>query len=177
MARRKPFISDELWEKISPLLPPEKPGKRGGRPRCNNREVLEGILWVLKTGAPWVDLPQGYPSSTTCWRRLVTWEEQGIWLNIWQTFLGSLDEKHLLDWKEFFVDGSFSPAKKGGFASDRPKKAREPNGWLRRMEREFQSLCTLSRRLGLKSSSSKPLSPMSESPRKGLGGQKTSPKE
>jgi len=74
---------------------------------------MKGILWVLKTGAPWVDLPQRCPSSSTCWRRLVIWEEKGIWLNVWQTFLGLLDEKHLLDWKEFFIDGSFSPAKKG----------------------------------------------------------------
>lgn len=166
MARRKPFVSDELWEKVSPLLPPEKPGKLGGRPRRNNREVLEGILWVLKTGAPWIDLPQGYPSPATCWRRLVNWEKKGIWLNIWQVFLGALDDKHRLEWKEFFVDGSFSPAKKGGFASARPRKAKEPNGWLRRMEREYQSLSTLSRRLEQKSSCSKKRSTKSESRKK-----------
>lgn len=154
MARRKPFISDKLWEMIAPLLPTGKPTAKGGRPPRDSRECLEGILWILKTGAPWVDLPQRYPSPSTCWRRLVAWEEDGTWLKIWQVFLGALDERGKIDWEEFFVDGSFSPAKKGGFASDRPRRAREQNGWLPRMEKAYQSLCTLSRRLEQKSNSS-----------------------
>lgn len=125
MARRKPFVSDELWEKIAPFLPPERAGSAGGRPRRNNRDVLEGILWVLKTGAPWIDLPQGYPSSSTCWRRLAKWKEDGVWLKIWQAFQGALDKRHKLDWKGFFVDRSFSPAKKA--ALRRANRKRQGN--------------------------------------------------
>jgi transposase len=72
MAATSRFLNDNQWLKIAPLLPSEKPGSRGGRPKANNREVLEGILWVLRTGAPWRDLPKRYPSPSTFWRRKTT---------------------------------------------------------------------------------------------------------
>ena len=61
MARQKPLLTDQQWAKIKSLLPSERPGPKGGRPRCNNRKVLEGIRWVLKTGARWRDLPPEGP--------------------------------------------------------------------------------------------------------------------
>jgi len=51
-----------------------------GRPRANDRKVLEGILWILRSGARWQDLPEEFPSPVTCWRRLWDWEEQQVWL-------------------------------------------------------------------------------------------------
>jgi transposase len=69
MAAYNRFINDDQWQKIEPLLPKPKPG-RVGRPQADNRQVLEGILWILKTGAPWKDLPKRYPSPSTCWQRL-----------------------------------------------------------------------------------------------------------
>jgi transposase len=74
---------------------------------------LEGILWILQTGATWHFLPDEYPSPSTCWRRLKQWEEQGVWLRAWRTLLGALDEAGLLKWDEAFLDGSFASAKKG----------------------------------------------------------------
>ena len=68
-----------------------------GRPWADNREVLEGILWVLKTGARWRDLPPEYPSPSTCWRRLRLWEEQEVWLDVWRQFLAELDARGRLD--------------------------------------------------------------------------------
>jgi transposase len=59
----KPLVSDELWELIEPLLPPEPPKPKGGRPRVSNRQALTGILFVLKTGIPWADLPHGNRST------------------------------------------------------------------------------------------------------------------
>jgi transposase len=115
--------------KLEPLLPMMSPGKKCGRPWRNNRQVLEGILWVLKTGARWRDLPERYPSPSTCWRRLRLWEEMDIWLDIWRALLSQLDEQQYLQWEETFADGSFAPAKKGGSASGRPKKAKEQSGW------------------------------------------------
>ncbi len=73
-------------EMIQPLLPP---GGKQGRPRSDDRLVLEGILWVLRSGARWRDLPERYPSDSTCWRRLRDWEQEDVWLNIWTPKGGS----------------------------------------------------------------------------------------
>ena len=128
MAKRK-LLTDEQWAKIAPLLPAFPRSRKGGRKPCGNRPVFEGILWILRTGARWQDLPQEYPSPSTCWRRLRDWEEQGVWLDVWRAFLGQLDHKGQLDWSEAFADGSFAPAKKGGAASGRPNVARARSGW------------------------------------------------
>ncbi|HXX14813.1 MAG TPA: transposase [Candidatus Eremiobacteraceae bacterium] len=86
MARYGRLLTDAQWEKIRPLLPPARKSPQGGRPPANNRKVLEGILWILRSGARWQDLPEEFPSPTTCWRRLRAWEEQGIWLAIWHSW-------------------------------------------------------------------------------------------
>lgn len=129
MARRRKFLTDEQWEKIEPLLPELPRTRRGGRPWIENRKVLEGILWILRTGAPWADLPCEYPSPSTCWRRLRMWEEEGVWLKIWRGFLKQLDERKQLKWSESFMDGSFAPAKKGALRSGKPSGARARSGW------------------------------------------------
>ena len=120
------FLSDEQWAKIEPLLPTLR---SRGRPWADNRGVVEGILWVLKTGARWRDLPKEYPSASTCWRRLGQWEKQGVWLKVWRQFLCELDQRGKLDWSESFLDGSFAPAKKGASASAKPSGAKARSGW------------------------------------------------
>jgi len=129
MAKERWKLTDRQWKKVEPLLPKPPKSKKGGRPWADNRKVFEGILWVLRTGAPWADLPKEYPSPSTCWRRLRDWEEQDVWLTIWRAFLAELDEKGQLDWSEAFIDGSFAPAKKGATASARPSGARARSGW------------------------------------------------
>ncbi len=84
------LLNDWQWEIIQPLLPPLC---GFGRPRANDRLVLEGILWVLRSGARWRDLPERDPSASTCWRRLRDWEEEDLWLNIWRVFLSALDPR------------------------------------------------------------------------------------
>ena len=106
MARRR-CLTDQMWAKIGPLLPEMATGAEGGRPWRDNREVLEGILWILHTGAPWADLPEGHPSPTTCWRRMRRWEKQGVWLDVWRAVLAQLDEKVSVDWQEAFLHASF----------------------------------------------------------------------
>jgi transposase len=123
---QKAFLSDEQWAKIDPLLPKVR---SRGRPWADNRRVVEGILWVLKTGARWRDLPTEYPSASTCWRRLRQWEQQGVWLKVWRQFLSELDQRGKLDWSESFLDGSFAPAKKGARASAKPSGAKARSGW------------------------------------------------
>src|SRR5687767_14476920 len=109
MARER-FLSDAQWAKIDPLLPKLKSRGRGW---ADSREVLEGILWILRSGARWKDLPDEYPSYSTCWRRLRRWEEDGTWERVWRAFLAELDQNGWLDWEETFADGSFASAKKG----------------------------------------------------------------
>src|SRR5262249_33302470 len=92
MSRHDSELTDEQWMKIQPLSPKVKPSPAGGRSRADDRKCFEGILWVLRSGARWKDLPRQYPSPSICWRRLNDWEEQGVWLPIWRTFLGELDE-------------------------------------------------------------------------------------
>src|SRR5713101_6468269 len=113
MARYGRLLTDAQWEKIQPLLPKRPKRPRGGRPRADDRKVLEGILWILRSGARWQDLPEEFPHPSTCWRRLRDWEEQEVWLQIWRAFLSGLNERQRLDWSESFLDGSFAPAKKG----------------------------------------------------------------
>ena len=130
MNNRQRLMTDEQWELIEPLLPVAK-GRRDkrGRPWAGNRACLEGILWILQTGAAWRFLPTEFPSPSTCWRRLQRWEEQGVWLRAWRAFLGALDEEGLLEWEESFLDGSFAPAKKGALPSAKPSVARAQSGW------------------------------------------------
>lgn len=126
MSRSGPMLTDEQWEKIEPLLPRLQVGPRGGRPWAENRACLEGILWVLRTGARWKDLPDEYPSPSTCWRRLQRWEGDGTWVRAWRGFLAALDSQGRLEWSEAFIDGSFVPAKKGERPSARRSGGRAP---------------------------------------------------
>jgi len=79
MSRRtKRVLTDEQWQRIAPLLPQHPPSPKGGRPRADDRECLEGLLWLLRTGARWQDIPADLPSGSTCWRRLREWAREGI---------------------------------------------------------------------------------------------------
>lgn len=84
-----------------------------GRPRADDRRTLDAILFVLRTGCRWCDLPQELGSASTAWRRLKAWEESGVWEHIWRGVLSSLEAKDKLEWAQAFLDGSFVPAKKG----------------------------------------------------------------
>jgi len=108
-------LSDAQWQLIAAHLPPRK---RMGRPRADDRKTLEGILWVLRSGARWQDVPREYGSPTTCWRRLRQWEESGVWETLWRVILSALEAEQKLDWAQAFLDGSFVPAKKGALESD-----------------------------------------------------------
>jgi transposase len=139
-------LTEAQWLKIERLLPKEKPSPRGGRRRIDDREVMEGILWVLRSGARWKDLPREYPSATTCWRRLREWEETGVWLSIWRAFLSELDDEGQLDWHEVFADGTFAPAKKGVPRLERPNAERVRSLWWWQTARVCLSESNLPRR-------------------------------
>ena len=108
-------LTDNQWAVLEKLLP--KP-KRMGRPRADDRKTLNGILFVLKTGCAWADMPRQYGAYVTCWRRLQQWTADGTWERIWQALLGQLDAAGKIEWTQAFLDGSFVPAKKGAMPAD-----------------------------------------------------------
>lgn len=116
-----PLVSDELWELIEPLLPPEPPKPKGGRPRVPDRAALTGILFVLKTGIGWENLPQemGCGSGMTCWRRLRDWQEAGVWDRIHLACLERLQASDRIDWSRAAVDSVSVRAVFGGPERDR----------------------------------------------------------
>jgi transposase len=106
----KPMVSDELWSKIEPLLPPlAQPGRKGGRPPVPHRACLTGILFVLKTGIAWEDLPQemGCGCGMTCWRRLRDWHEAGVWKTLHETLLAELRAAGQLEMAAMIADASY----------------------------------------------------------------------
>lgn len=128
-------LTREQWEAIRVHLPHPKLSPRGGRPRVADRRCLEGILWILWTGAQWSELPRRYGSPSTCWRRLKQWEETRVLLKLWRAFLAQLNDQEKLRWDECFADGSFIPAKKGGPRSGKLSGARAQSGWFWSMAR------------------------------------------
>lgn len=101
---RRKELTDDQWARLAPLLPPEKP--RTGRPAKDHRTILEGILWVLRTGAPWRDLPEAYGSWKTVSSRFYRWQRAGIWGHILAALQRQADRDGRLDWTLHFLDGT-----------------------------------------------------------------------
>jgi transposase len=114
----KPLVTDELWDIVQPLLPPAKPRRKRypGRKPIDDRKALTGILFILKTGTAWEDLPAelGCGSGMTCWRRLRDWQAAGVWALLHQTLLSLLHAEQKIDWSRAFVDSSSVRAVFGG---------------------------------------------------------------
>src|ERR1051325_12105055 len=125
MARKTPRGgTDAQWEFIPPHLPEHPPSRKGGRPRADDRECLEGILWLLRTGARWRDIPVDMPSGSTCWRRLRDWADAGVLEDIQAALVQQLEELGKLDLRELFADATFIRAKKGAKRSAKRRLAR-----------------------------------------------------
>ena len=123
MAGSPPWaVSDELWGLVEPLLPQTPRRSRyPGRKRLPDRQALSGILFVLHTGIPWMQLPQelGYGSGYTCWRRLDEWQRAGVWERLHALLLSRLRAAGEIEWSRAIVDASHVQAKKGA-----PRRAR-----------------------------------------------------
>src|SRR6478609_4637156 len=96
----KMLVPDALWGIVEPLLPDAPPKPKGGRPRVPDRACLMGIVFVLKTGLPWEDLPQemGCGSGMTCWRRRRDWQHAGVWGRLVELLLAELQGADRIDW-------------------------------------------------------------------------------
>lgn len=103
-------LTNEQWAQLEPLLPPQKP--RTGRPSLEHRTVMNGILWVLRTGTPWRDLPERYGKWTTIYSRFQRWRKNGTWDRIFAKLQTIKDREGLIDWQIHFIDGSVVRAHK-----------------------------------------------------------------
>ena len=102
----KVYVSDERWEVLA--------GQGTmGRPRADDRAMLNAILHVLVSCCRWNDLPRAYGHYSTAWRRLRRWSADGTLLRLWRHLLGRLDTAGKLDWEHCALDGSYVPAKRG----------------------------------------------------------------
>ena len=122
MAAKPWVVSDELWERIEPLLPRvERRFRYPGRKRLPDRQALQGILFVLHTGMAWRHLPLelGFGGGSTCYRRLDEWQRAGVWERLHEVLLAELHADGLIEWGRAVADGSHVQAKKGA-----PKRAR-----------------------------------------------------
>lgn len=118
-------LTDAQWAFIEPLLPalPRRADRRG-RPWRDSREVFNGILWILRTGAQWSEMPDGYPPYQTCHRRFQQWRQSGVMDRLLEALAKDLERGGKIKLEECFIDGSFSAAKKGGAGVGETKRGK-----------------------------------------------------
>jgi len=114
-------LKEPLWERLEILIPASK--GRGRRP-ANAKGCLEAILYVLRTGCQWEDLPACYPPKSTVHDRLKAWSERGILEKLWQTLLIEYDDLKGIGWEWLSADGCITKAPLGGEATG--KKSNRP---------------------------------------------------
>ena len=137
-------LTDEQWSIIQPLIPdpPRRPDGRG-RPWRDARDIMNGVLWILRTGAPWHDLPERYPPYQTCHRRFQQWVHSGVFEQILHALATDLHKRGGLDLSECFIDSTFVIAKKGDTRLERPSGARVRRSWQYQIALVFLSPYTL----------------------------------
>ena len=127
------MLTDAQWAALQPLLPPARP--KTGRPNRDHRLVVEGMLWVLRTGAPWRDLPKAYGSHATVANRFYRWWRAGILKRVFAALLADGDARGALDWLLHYLDGTVvrahqhaAGAPKGGPLSRKRRSGRPSAG-------------------------------------------------
>lgn len=101
---RRYELTDEQWTRVEPLLPSRKP--KTGRPNSDHRQIMNGIIWVLKSGAPWRDLPERYGKVGTVSSRFYRWVAAGVWQRVLAALQGQADDAGTVDWELHMLDGS-----------------------------------------------------------------------
>ncbi len=150
-------LTDVQWELLKALVEPRTPKKRRGRPWRETRGVLEGVLWILRTGAQWSELPRDkFPPYQTCHRRFQQWVRAGILVKVLRRLAEDLLARGDLDLAETFIDASFSGAKKGAVLLVQHAAAKGARSWQSRTAMVFLSPWGLQALRHMKPSSSKP---------------------
>ena len=122
-------LTEAQWQVLKPLLTPKRRCDGRGRPWRDTQAVLNGILWILRTGAPWHDLPDRYPPYQTCHRRFQQWQRDGTLTRLLHALAEDLRARGKLDLSETFIDASFSSAKKGALLSARLAAEKAVKSW------------------------------------------------
>lgn len=136
-------LTDPQWAIVEPLLPkPQARKDRRGRPRQDDRQILDGIFWILRTGAQWDELPRTFPPKSTCHDRFQAWTRMGALAEVLKALAEDLRERGKLDLAECAIDATFTPAKKGGLRWARPSAAKAANSWQWQTLAVFLSPCT-----------------------------------
>ena len=97
-------LTDQQWQQLQPLLPPQKPTT--GRPAKDHRTIINGILWVLRTGAPWRDLPERYGPWPTVASQFYRWRQDGRWERLLASVQQQSNIRGKVNWELHYVDGT-----------------------------------------------------------------------
>ena len=103
-------LSGPQYAHLEPLLPPPRHHGKAGRPWLSHRSVVNGILWILHTGAPWRDLPERYGKWNTVYRRFQRWRRDGTWTRVFSKLLDERDDQGELDHELWCIDGTITRA-------------------------------------------------------------------
>ena len=125
MAREHRELTDEQWERLARLLPPQKP--RTGRPAKDHRTVVEAIVWLGRTGAPWRDLPGEYGPWRTVASRFYRWERQGIWARVLTALQAQADARGELGWLLHYLDSTIIRAHQHAAGAKGGTQVRKPS--------------------------------------------------
>ena len=125
---RRGDLTDQQWQRLQPLLPPEKPWT--GRPNEDHRQILNGILWIHRTGAPWRDLARRYGPMGTVSSRFYRWRKAGIWQRILSDLQAEAEQRGEIDWDLHFVDATIIRAHQHAAGAPlRPRAAAGDKGY------------------------------------------------
>ena len=151
-------LTDAQWVILKPLFQPKRRPDGRGRPWKDARAVLNGVCWILRTGAPWHDLPPRYPPYQTCHRRFQQWRHDGLLTDVLTRLAQDLRDRGKLDLSETFIDATFSSAKKGALLSARLAEEKAVKSWRSSTAMVFLSPSAWPALRRRKRNSSKPLS-------------------
>ena len=151
-------LTDAQWAILEPMFRPKRRPDGKGRPWRDTRAVLQGVLWILRTGAQWRELPSKYPPYQTCHRRFQSWQRSGLLTRVLQKLAEDLRDRGKIDLSETFIDASFSSAKKGALLSAQLAAAKAAKSWRSQTAMVFLSPAAWPALRRMKRNWSKPLS-------------------
>ncbi len=118
-------LTDQEWQRLQPVLPPHK---KEGRPRAADRRIVNGIRWILRTGAPWRDLPERYGSWSTVYSRFYRWRQAGHWDRMLALLQRQADAQEQLQWEIHFVDSTIIRAHQHAAGAKKGTLPEKPSG-------------------------------------------------
>jgi transposase len=121
---RRYELTERQWARIAPLLSHRRRGRGAGRPATDDRPIVNGILWILHTGAPWRDLPERYGPWPTVFRRFNDWRRDGTWVRIATSLLDELDDRGRIDWDLWCIDGKVIRASRAAAGASKSRSRR-----------------------------------------------------